>query len=105
MSRFGRQPALSKLSHTNNLPLHPSSSIHMKAKVIVTGASGVLGTAVYDAFKAADYPVLGVAHSRATKELVALDLLDFKAVDSVFKDFAPNCEHSLKLMDSTKAND
>lgn len=62
----------------------------MKPKIIVTGASGVLGSAVYSAFKAAGNPVLGLAHSRATKELIALDLLDFPAVDSAFADFEPD---------------
>ena len=62
----------------------------MKPKVIITGASGVLGGAVYNAFKAAGNPVLGLAHTRATKELVALDLLDFAAVDGAFADFEPD---------------
>ena len=71
----------------------PIISATMKPKVIVTGASGVLGTAVYNAFKAAGNPVLGLAHSRATNELVALDLLDSQAVEGVFQDFAPSREH------------
>ena len=64
----------------------------MKPKVIITGASGVLGSAVYNVFKAAGNPVLGLAHTRATKELVALDLLDFPAVDGAFADFEPDSE-------------
>ncbi|KAH9940317.1 NAD(P)-binding protein [Amylocystis lapponica] len=55
--------------------------------VIVTGASGVLGSAVYAAFKAAGHNVLGLAHSRSTNELKAVDLLDSAAVQQAFAQF------------------
>lgn len=61
-------------------------------KVIVTGASGILGTAVYDAFKSAGHAVLGLAHSRPTPELKSLDLLDGGATEKVFTEFKPDCE-------------
>ena len=67
----------------------------MKPKVIVTGASGVLGTAVYNAFNADGYIMLGLANSRATKELVQLDLLDFFFVNRIFNEFKPDCELTL----------
>ncbi|KLO19305.1 NAD(P)-binding protein [Schizopora paradoxa] len=59
-------------------------------KVIVTGASGVLGTAVYDAFKAAGHTVLGLARSRPTAELQSLDLLDVDATTKAFQEFKPD---------------
>ncbi|KAI0747339.1 NAD(P)-binding protein [Irpex lacteus] len=60
-------------------------------RIIVTGASGVLGTAVYNAFKAVpDNEVLGLAHSRSTEELKKLDLLDTAEVERVFADFKPD---------------
>ena len=65
----------------------------MKGKVIVTGASGVLGTVVYSAFKNSGYHTLGLAHSRSTNELVKLDLLDKDAVDRTFEEFKPDCEY------------
>ncbi|RPD75681.1 NAD(P)-binding protein [Lentinus tigrinus ALCF2SS1-7] len=59
-------------------------------RVIVTGASGVLGSAVYAAFKSAGHTVLGLAHSRATDELKQLNLLDASATESLFSDFKPD---------------
>ncbi|TDL22786.1 NAD(P)-binding protein [Rickenella mellea] len=59
-------------------------------KVIVTGASGVLGSAVFKAFKSEGHDVLGLAHSRSTEELKKLDLIDEAAVRSEFSAFKPN---------------
>jgi S-adenosylmethionine synthetase len=46
------------------------------SKIVVTGASGVLGSAVYDAFRNSGCHATGLAHSRPTTELRQLDLLD-----------------------------
>ncbi|KAH8084359.1 hypothetical protein BXZ70DRAFT_570908 [Cristinia sonorae] len=59
-------------------------------KVIVTGASGVLGTAVFSAFESAGHTVLGLAHSRATDKLKKVDLLNQKETESVFSEFKPD---------------
>ncbi|CAL1699582.1 unnamed protein product [Somion occarium] len=59
-------------------------------RVIVTGASGVLGSAVYSAFKNAGHTTLGLAHSRTTGDLQKLDLLDQDAVAKVFGEFKPD---------------
>jgi len=69
-------------------------------KVIVTGASGVLGTAVFDAFATAhkagdttdDHAVIGLANSRSGGErnLRKLNLLDPDAVSTFFRDAKPN---------------
>ena len=56
-----------------------------------TGASGVLGSAVYSAFKWAHYDVLGLAHSRPSGDLKAIDLLDQQAVETLFQEFKPDC--------------
>lgn len=61
-------------------------------KVIVTGASGILGTAVYGAFKSAGHTVLGLARSRPTEELQSLDLLEADATEKVFAEFKPGCK-------------
>ncbi|KAI0760373.1 NAD(P)-binding protein [Fomes fomentarius] len=58
-------------------------------RVIVTGASGVLGSAVYGAFKSAGHTTLGLAHSRPTDELTQLNLLDANATERVFSEFKP----------------
>jgi NADP-dependent 3-hydroxy acid dehydrogenase YdfG len=42
--------------------------------VCVTGVSGILGSAVYKAFKQNNYDVKGLAHSRANDELIKIDL-------------------------------
>lgn len=58
------------------------------------GASGVLGTAVYSAFKTSPQnEVLGLAHSRPRDELEVLDLLDKGQVERVFGEFKPDCEY------------
>ncbi|KAJ3525267.1 hypothetical protein NM688_g8428 [Phlebia brevispora] len=55
-------------------------------------ASGLLGSAVYDAFKKSDakHTVLGLAHTRSTDELKKVDLLDFEATERVFSEFKPD---------------
>ncbi|KAF8342764.1 NAD-P-binding protein [Cantharellus anzutake] len=64
----------------------------MKAKVLVTGASGVLGNAVYNAFKksSTNYEVKGLAHSRPTDELIPLDLTDEAKVKELISSFEPD---------------
>ncbi|KZT23720.1 NAD(P)-binding protein [Neolentinus lepideus HHB14362 ss-1] len=59
-------------------------------KVIVTGASGVLGTAVYAAFKKGGHEVLGLANSRATGELKKVNITNKGETEAVFKEFQPN---------------
>ncbi|KIJ59376.1 hypothetical protein HYDPIDRAFT_118591 [Hydnomerulius pinastri MD-312] len=54
-------------------------------RVLVTGASGVLGNAVYHAFKDAGCDVTGLAYSQAKKGLQKLDLSDKSAVEAFFK--------------------
>ncbi|KAJ7211226.1 hypothetical protein GGX14DRAFT_449539 [Mycena pura] len=63
----------------------------MVFKVIITGASGVLGSAIRQAFAGAPATqVLALAHSRSGNGLTKLDLLDDAQVDTVFRDFKPN---------------
>ena len=61
-----------------------------------TGASGVLGAAVFDAFKraAADNTVVGLANSRSGGERNhrKLDLLNFDAVSTFFREAKPDCK-------------
>ncbi|EAU89284.2 NAD dependent epimerase/dehydratase [Coprinopsis cinerea okayama7 len=59
-------------------------------KVIVTGASGVLGSAVKAAFEQAQADVLGLAFSRAGPGLEKLDLTDKEAVEKKFSEFKPD---------------
>ena len=54
-----------------------------------TGASGVLGSAVHAAFKGTAAAVLGLAHTRATGELHALDLCDAAAVEQLVQAWKP----------------
>lgn len=56
------------------------------SKVVVTGASGVLGSAVFDAFKKSGYHVTGLAHSRPRDELRQLDLLDEPKIEGLVAD-------------------
>lgn len=61
-----------------------------------TGASGVLGTAVYDAFTnaPANNEVLGLAYTRPKGSLKVIDLLDSEKVEELVKEFRPDCELS-----------
>lgn len=61
------------------------------------GASGVLGSAVFAAFKQAGHTTLGLANSRSSDELKKLDLLDKPEVEKVFKEFTPNCKSPLAV--------
>ena len=72
-------------------PLGGSLSLMAEArKVIVTGASGVLRTAVYDAFKATGWDTIGLARSRVAPGLTQLDLLDQGPVEALFQQFRPH---------------
>jgi len=61
------------------------------------GASGVLGTAVWDAFAraGADHTVIGLANSRPGGERKhrKLNLLDSDTVSTFFRETKPNCEY------------
>ncbi|CEG80527.1 hypothetical protein RMATCC62417_14849 [Rhizopus microsporus] len=57
-------------------------------KVVITGASGLLGRQVVKAFK--DWEVVGTAFSRAKDNLVKLDLTDKDAVETFFNKQQPN---------------
>lgn len=57
-------------------------------RVIITGASGVLGSAVREAFSGLD--VLALSHSRAGAGLTQLDLLDASRVEAAFAEFKPD---------------
>jgi len=59
-------------------------------KVVVTGASGVLGSAVYDTFKSSGHDVVGLAHTRSSEQLRKLDLCDFNETDTLFKQVKPD---------------
>ncbi|KAJ3279818.1 hypothetical protein HK104_001141 [Borealophlyctis nickersoniae] len=58
-------------------------------KVIVTGASGLLGRAVVRVLKEGGYDVVGTAFSRSKDGLIKLDLTDFDAVDAFVAEQKP----------------
>ena len=49
----------------------------------------MLGTAIYDAFKAARWHTIGLAHSRVVPGLTRLDLLDEGAVEALIQQSRP----------------
>ncbi|KAF7727216.1 hypothetical protein EC973_007914 [Apophysomyces ossiformis] len=59
-------------------------------KVVVTGASGLLGRAVAAQFKASGHQVIGTAFSRAKGDLAKLDLADENAVQAFVVEHKPD---------------
>jgi len=57
-----------------------------------TGASGVLGSAIYKAFETSGYLLLGLANSRAREGLRKLDLTDQTAVEDTLREVKPKCQ-------------
>lgn len=61
----------------------------MAKKVLVTGASGLLGREILKQFIANQWEVLGLAFSRAKEGLRKVDLCDVKQVETVLDQFNP----------------
>jgi len=62
-----------------------------KHRVLVTGATGLLGRSVVEAFaKDPEWHVKGVGLSRAEGDTVKLDLLDFEAVTELVRSYRPD---------------
>jgi len=60
----------------------------MAKRVLITGASGLLGRAIFREFKSdSSWTVCGLAFSRAGEDLVRVDLTCREAVDKVVEDF------------------
>jgi len=59
-------------------------------RIIITGASGVLGTQVYEAFTQRNHDVLGLAHTRASQNLKQLDLMNELETEKAFETFRPD---------------
>ena len=55
------------------------------------GASGVLGSAVRNAFQVSGHDVIGLSHSRSGNGLVQLDLTNEVEVDIFFESDRPDC--------------
>lgn len=58
-------------------------------KVLVTGASGLLGRSVLQSFTQAGWNVLGLAYSRVKERLRKVDLCDPEQVKNVLDEFQP----------------
>ena len=56
-----------------------NSSAEKKMKVLVTGASGLLGRQIMTTLRAEDVPCLGLCYSRTSESLTSLDLTDLAA--------------------------
>lgn len=54
--------------------------------VLITGASGLLGRPLVKVFQAASWNVTGLAHSRASGELLSVDLTDAQLTEKIVKE-------------------
>lgn len=52
----------------------------MPHKALITGATGLLGREVLSQFSHAGWSVLGTGYSRATDQIIKLDLTDASAI-------------------------
>ena len=59
-------------------------------RILITGASGLLGREIVKTFKANDWNILGLAYSRVTDELMKVDIKNATDVQRVFNDFKPH---------------
>lgn len=60
------------------------------SRVLVTGASGLLGRHLMQEFRRKGWTTQGLAFSRAKDELIKVDLTDKTAVEDIFKSFKPS---------------
>lgn len=76
----------------------------MVKKVIITGASGLLGRAVIKAFdNDPSWEVTGLAFSRATGNLRKVDLTDKQAVKKIFEEIKVKTSLTLPLQNYARA--
>lgn len=74
---------------------HPHNHQPLTADNRALGASGVLGNAVYNAYKlATDHDLIGLGYSRATDHLKKLDLTNYPETEAFFDTTRPDCELS-----------
>ncbi|XP_021339207.1 methionine adenosyltransferase 2 subunit beta-like isoform X3 [Mizuhopecten yessoensis] len=67
-----------------------TTAVTMARRVLITGASGLLGRAVYKEFLSdASWEVLGLAFSRASGNLRKVDITSNDELNKVFDDFKP----------------
>ena len=63
----------------------------VRHRVLITGASGLLGRAILKEFsKENKWEVLGLAYSRSTGSLKKVNLLDFEETKRVIREFRPH---------------
>lgn len=59
-------------------------------KVLVTGASGLLGRSIFKKFKSEKWETIGTSLRRKQNDLISLDLTDLQAVQDCFFKYKPN---------------
>lgn len=74
---------------TNSAITKCPKSFEMAKKVLVTGASGLLGREILKCFVAEKWEVLGLAYSRARDNLKKVDLCDPAQVEDVLEQYKP----------------
>lgn len=62
----------------------------MNKKVLITGASGLLGRSIFKKLKAENFDIVGTSFRRKQNDLISLDLTDQNAVKDLFANHKPN---------------
>ncbi|XP_075458017.1 methionine adenosyltransferase 2 subunit beta isoform X2 [Ascaphus truei] len=74
-------------THSNN---QQEDVLVSNRRVLITGATGLLGRAVYKEFKDNNWHVVGCGYTRARPRFEHLNLLDVAAVKTLVQDFKPH---------------
>lgn len=86
----GRQPDYKIRFRPGWVEVVQEDVIITSRRALITGATGLLGRAVYKEFKDNNWHVLGCGYSRARPRFESLNLLDTSAVKELIQDFKPH---------------
>lgn len=78
-------------NYSHRYEIISSSYFNFTSTSTWTGASGVLGSAIFNALRKTDHDTVGLANTRAGQGLLQLDLTNEEMVTKVFEEIKPDC--------------